>query len=244
MSGMSGHLFVLHGDLTRLQCDAVLIPCDNRWQVGWRNWSRLLDETLFKHPSHLGRAQLKEEHGTGRYKEQPDHDGKRIRLVVTADGRNDADWVATGVSDAIRTLAAELSASDGRAKPLVALPLVGTGQGGFDRARGMLIKASLPELQAAAESSDVDVALVLADDRDHIAIQGQRREADWCEFEPHELAIADRLGEQAARGELSLYLGSGVSVPLGLPDWPTLLEELGKHRIDDYSPDRAPRIAQ
>ena len=34
-----GHLFVAHGDLTKLACDAVLIPCDAEGWVtpAWRS---------------------------------------------------------------------------------------------------------------------------------------------------------------------------------------------------------------
>lgn len=164
--------------------------------------------------------------------------------MVTADGRDDPQWVAAGVVEAVKTLAEELSTPGGRDKPLVALPLVGTGAGGFAERRGMLIRALLPELQLVAHDADVDVALVLRDDRDHAAIQGRRSPHDWSEFSAEELAVADELGGRAARGELSLFLGSGVSVPLGLPNWRQLLTEIAGEELADYSPERAPAIAQ
>jgi len=45
---MSGHLFVLRGDLALLRCDAVLVPCDSKYNVVWNYWSRLLPRNRFE----------------------------------------------------------------------------------------------------------------------------------------------------------------------------------------------------
>lgn len=140
--------------------------------------------------------------------------------------------MADGVVDAIADLSTrELPPVPGRVKPLIGLPLVGTGAGGFETTRGVLIHELLPALIGAAREYDVDIALVLIDQRDHAAVQAVRRDF-WTEFveEQPEIArdldIADELGGRAARGELSLFLGSGVSVPLDVPDWKTLLSTI------------------
>lgn len=36
---MTGHLFVIHGDMTKLACDGVLIPCDDNGNIT-RVWER------------------------------------------------------------------------------------------------------------------------------------------------------------------------------------------------------------
>ena len=141
-------------------------------------------------------------------------------------------------------MARELRTLTGRVKPLIGLPLVGTGEGGFRHKRGLLIRTLLPVLSRVARDSDVDVALVLKADRDHVATQGQRCAEDWEALDPEQLAVADDLGARAARRELSLFLGSGVSVPLGLPDWKTLLEDLGGQTLAHFTPTNAPAIAQ
>jgi hypothetical protein len=148
-------------------------------------------------------------------------------------------------------------------KPLIGLPLVGTGAGGFKRTRGVLIEALLPALRNIARHCDVDIALVLNDHRDHAAIQALRNRPDyWTGFggtpahendkipahnfptRAEQRRIADRLGKQAAQGQLSLFLGSGVSVPLGLPDWHELLSEVAGHEVESFDQKSAPQIAQ
>ncbi len=83
--------------------------------------------------------------------------------MVTANGWGDASWVVQGVVEAVENLATEVGIPDGRVRPLIALPLVGTGDGGFARRRGALILALLPALRRLAAQSSVDVALVLRD---------------------------------------------------------------------------------
>lgn len=219
----------------------MLIPCDMNWEVVWDNWSSLLPESQFE-PSCWGRRWTGG--GTGRFADVDSVGDRMVRLVVTADGGDDPAWVAAGVVDAIETLPEALRTLPGRVKPLVALPLVGTGAGGFRYTRGALIRALLPALQRVAERAEVDVALVLRDDRDHAAIQGQRSSTDWGDFNEKHLTKADELGRRAANHELSLFLGSGVGVPLGLPSWEGLLTDIAGSSLPGYSPEKAPSIAQ
>src|SRR5699024_1013363 len=52
---------------------------------------------------------------------------------------------------------------------------------------------------------------------------------------PYLVREADRLGQLAAEGHLSIFVGAGVSVPLGLPAWAefvnALLSEAGWGQI-------------
>jgi hypothetical protein len=261
---MGGHLFVLRGDLTKLHCSAVLIPSDSKWNVVWEHWFRLLPRQLFDLVPPYG-ARLNVDPGDVRFADAVTDGDRWVRLVVTADDdrfaftddreyanpEETARWVADGVVDAIADwLTAELPMPTGRVKPLIGLPLVGTGAGGFGAKRGVLIDTLIPLLQKAAHDRDVDIALVLIDERDHAAVQAVRSAADWdglAEERPElvdRLRIADDLGDKAARRELSLFLGSGVSVPLGLPDWRKLLEIARDEKIEDFDPEKAPDIAQ
>lgn len=240
---VAGHLFILRGDLKRLACSAILIPCDTNWEVVTAHWADLLPLERFER-SPFGHK-LRESPGAARFTDLPPHNGRRIRLVATANNQvPDADWVADSAAEAITEFVDVLKTVPGRIKPLVALPIIGAGSGGFRHRRGVLIRALLPALQRVARDTDVDVALVLYHERDHAAVQNLRAPTDWTEFSAEHLAIADDLGERAARRELSLFLGSGVSVPLGLPDWQGLLTELNGGPLLNYSAADAPKIAQ
>ena len=243
---MGGHLFVLQGDLTQLRCSAILVPCDTDWKVVWEHWASLLPEECFGPADANGWRPLKGG-GTGRYTDVVTDPTRWVSLAVTATwsrfdtAQERARWVADGVVEAIDDLSTrELPPAPGRVKPLIGLPLVGTGAGGFETTRGVLIHALLPKLIKAAREHDADIALVLKDQRDHAAVQAVRTDY-WTEFaaEQPEIAgnvdIADELGRQAAHGELSLFLGSGVSVPLGVPDWKTLLSNISPFAIDFQS---------
>lgn len=239
---MAGHLFVLRGNLVRLKCSAILIPCDTNWELT-DHWKPLLQLDKFEE-SPWG-LQLRDRPTDARFVDLTDHDGRRIRMVPTADDAVlDPHWIAAGVASAIKDLAVGLGTVPGRIKPLVALPLVGTGAGGFEHRRGALIAALLPALQQVARDTDVDVALVLYYERDHTAVQGVRSKNDWSELPKEQLVVADSLGRRAANQELALFLGSGVSVPLGLPDWKGLLTELNGAELENYSAADAPKIAQ
>lgn len=254
---MGGHLFVLRGDLTKLHCSAVLIPCDSKWRVVAEHWAHFLPKDSLTEPNGAGWAGYRHG-GVGRLADVVTTGDKWIHLVVTADAHgvhggpeSTASWIADGVFEAIRALEGrELPLPAGRVKKLVGLPLVGTGDGGFRFARGVLIRALIPALQNAAREYDIDIALVLREERDHAAVQAVRKDywADFVKDEPdvaEYLDAADRLGREAARGQLSLFLGSGVSVPLGVPDWEELLTEAaGGREIKDFDPKNAPAIAQ
>jgi hypothetical protein len=252
---MGGHLFVLRGDLTQLHCSAVLIPCDSEWRVVEEHWGRFLPEGRLEKADKRGWARFSPK-GEGRFTDVDQRQKRKVRLVVTAGYRGrggddiTAQWVADGVVEAIADLSMNPSPMPaGRVKRLIGLPLVGTGAGGFKTTRGVLIDALIPALQGAARDYDVDIALVLRDQRDHAAVQAVRTKY-WSDFrkeQPHlaeHLDMADELGREAANGHLSLFLGSGVSVPLGVPDWKTLLEAARGRKIDDFDPERAPEIAQ
>lgn len=240
---VAGHFFVLRGDLRRLMCSAVLLPCDTNWELVTAHWAELLELDDFEE-SPFGHR-LRVNPGVTRFADLAPRNGRRVRLVTTAgDHKPDPQWVADGVVEAITDFSDELRTLPGRIKPLVALPIVGTGAGGFRHRRGALINALLPALRRVAHDADVDVALVLNNERDHAAVQNLRAGNDWGAFTPEQLRVADTLGRRAAKQELALFLGSGVSVPLGLPDWKGLLTELNGAELDDYSPAEAPKIAQ
>lgn len=219
-----GHLFVVHGDLTKLSWDAVLIPCDQDQAVSsW--WFRLFDTT--RQPRGAWGPLPEDAALAPRFRgpEKREPDPTAYELVDTV-SPEDVEQLAAAVGGALERLVARLpqGAHAGRIRRLVAMPVPGTGHGVYPHRRGAVVRAVVPALVACAERLGVDVALVVQDPRDYAAIQGGTVRS-WSlskELQDH----ADRLGQLAGRGELSVFIGAGASVPLGLPSWEQLVNSL------------------
>jgi hypothetical protein len=228
--GDTGHVFVVHGDLSRLSCDDVLIPTDSEMRIT-RGFHGLLGTALTT-PEAGGEARVRPEVLTVRA------DGLSVLPAGTASARR---WLVDTVTgdvasllervdrfvEAVATDPTQRAPRHGRAKRLLALPLVGTGEGGAAGRRGDVIAAMLPLLQGLTTRHDLDLALVLRDPRDAAAAQEVRRRVvrDWP-LTPDLLEAADRLAGAARDGSLALFVGAGVSRAAGLPMWDELLSLL------------------
>jgi hypothetical protein len=226
---MSGHVFVVRGDLRRLACDAYLIPCSRKARPGYE-WFL--------------------EGYTGPREGLPFMDGKpraqplaptqpgtpRAWLGWIGRGAMPVSWFTDGAAEFLE-LAARAIVADGapplfgRAKSLLALPVVGTGKGGGAERAGDIVQALLPRLEAFAARDfggrQFDVALVCWDAASHAAAQAERvNRAAWPDLTAKLRADADQLAGYALRGELALFLGAGVSMAAGLPSWAGLLDQL------------------
>ncbi|MCA9854870.1 MAG: SIR2 family protein, partial [Dehalococcoidia bacterium] len=130
-------------------------------------------------------------------------------------------------------LAANPATVNGRERPLVGLPVVGTGAGGGQLTKGSIVDQLVKYLAARAAAAPFDVVLVVRGSRMHAAVEYSRRAATATRsvtsaLSPELEAAAKELARRANKGELVLFLGAGVSMGAGLPGWNGLLGSLAE----------------
>lgn len=240
-----GHLFVVNGRLEALSADAVVIPTDADFRVEqwWRAAAGLEPGTPWSQvePAGWGHGAALPARTSRRATKNRPEVWFLDTIATTPEGVGDAARRAVAAivehsGDRIRA-AAETA---GRDLPLVALPIIGTGYGGHRLRRGQVISALLATLHDAARELGVDVALVASNRADYSALQHRRRMlARPTGLAADVIARAQALGTHAARGDLALFFGAGVSIAAGLPSWGRLLTELvAKLELDDDVRDR------
>ena len=127
MGQPQGHFFIIRGNLTRLKCDAVLLPTDPETNVT-KHWSELVG----RNPS---------EHGPLSEFDTPSDWGSTVHTYLYSNGTGNAPavWlteIGGGVPSEERLLANveafldEASKHSSRSLPRLALPAVGTDMGG------------------------------------------------------------------------------------------------------------------
>lgn len=240
---MAGHVFIMHGDLTRVSCDAWLMPCgiEGRASAHWREVIEAeLGPTVWPE---LPEGWSWNGARCARLWPEPRYDrhGERMPtpwLANVGGGRRTTiAWFVQGVREFMAAVAAspEVQAPrHDRVKPLVALPIVGTGDGGARSRGGDVVRALLPCLYESARVYDLDVALVIKHHPDYAAAQRERLRYHergvhrWPELDQAARAQADALAARASSGQLVLFVGSGVSVGAGLPTWGEFLRQLSR----------------
>lgn len=237
---MPGHLFVYRGDLTRLACDAVLIPSDSTLVVA--EWCRPFVPIDAQSKAYRGRFQIK--------REVPEAWGANDRplplvgagrptswLVATGFRNNTPERVASRVVAALRAIESGRPDSlavpgpgensyQGRAQPLVALPLVGTGLGGLAERPEEVVEAVIREVTAALADLEMDAVLVCATEEHHSMVQRRRAHAEWPVLDSESEQLRAQLVRYALEGTLVPFLGAGTGVPIGLPLWAELIQKM------------------
>lgn len=251
-----GHLFVIQADLTRLAADAFLVPCDNHANVSgaWRpfvepdqpaqpkeNWFVPTDAQPGQRFTILPPRTIPDTQG-------PDAVWGR-RVLVDTVGVQSIDEMIDNVLLAVEEAAKGLERHDGRVVPLIALPVMGVGQGRFRRQRATVVRRLVERLGDFVRGHSIDVVLVAQRASDYAAAQWAREQLTsdqtcWPVLSSDLLQLADDLGLKAANGELSLFIGAGASTPVGFPDWRTLLTELAGKELQFTAETDYPKLAE
>lgn len=237
------HVFVVHGDLTQLACDAIMIPTDARLSVR-EHWQGVV-------PEHRELASMPElePFRRGESLAHPlaparlagdEHAPLRILTAVPLTGYSSVDELRPRIRAFIETAAmaitshreSMLGSGQMRALPLVAMPLFSSAGGGGGMKRTLLIDTILEEARLAASEAGVDAALVVHKEADAALAQQRRRTAataSWAAIEPRLVDEACRLAEYALADRMVPFMGAGVSMSAGAPSWAQLLEALASH---------------
>ncbi len=223
---MGGHVFIVHGDITRFAADAWLVP-GGPSELPGGTWMHA-----------IGR-QPADPHGPAsrvrRWEKVRPSDPEPFVTDLGGGKRAPISWFVDGAKQFLEVAAefiVQLPPKNDRARHLLALPLVGTGQGGKRLEAGAVARELLPALYELVEDHDVDIALVMIEGAAYSAAQAVRRKEigvrAWDSLPPELIQRADQLSELARKKNLVLFLGAGIGASAGLPLWGELLDELAR----------------
>ncbi|MCV7096674.1 SIR2 family protein [Mycobacterium kubicae] len=231
---MTGHLFIINGDLTKLACDAILIPTDAAFHITV-SWKKLLrGKTIPRSWNNADVVQL-------------DSSAKEPHIWLGNAGQvgDDSDFTvfAPIINEFVEqaTAALQRRRDDDRIyawpKYRLAVNVIGSGHGGARNRKGELVHGLLLALDRIARNHDVDMILVAFGDKQYAACQRARRQVistrplaeTWLfneQANPNLRSCARRLAEAAIDSQLVLFIGAGVSAGAGLPTWADLLRKV------------------
>lgn len=218
MSTLEGHLFIVHGTIETLVHDAAILPVGEEFRFN-PVWLGLVGPRPRAPRQWVERT-------WGRVTDAPD------RVWAVSVGGQVADPYAEILERVTRSLEAIGAKRDGRPRvrgdsslPLIAIPVIGIGRGGYGRRRGEVLTALVTHLAEEAHRLRLDIALVTPEAAVFAAAQYARRAL--VDVLPARLEDAAReLGNAARSQDLALLVGAGVSAAAGLPTWHHLIEHL------------------
>ena len=241
-----GHLFIINGDVTKLACDAILIPTDAGFKIE-PHWSTAISG----HEDELAELRRKSVERWGSKKTlRLNREAKRPWVWLGKVGMVGEDWnfktFEPVVEEFVRKAARVIKIEDGRRiygwpLPRVAVNLVGSGRGGGAQRKGDLVCGLVEKLSSLAGLHQVDIVLVTFGAKPYAAAQRARRlkvgdrdtalRTNWV-FTDRRKADLIRCGrglaENAIRSHLVLFIGAGASAGAGLPQWNDLLAGVAK----------------
>jgi len=233
VSQTSGHFFITKGDLTTLDCDALLLPTDVAMFVT-RLWSGLV-------------GRLPDDEGPLRDFASPPGWGDSVHTCLYSNpaGRAPAVWLTNvghlskgQLLDNVRAFLDEASKLSRRSVPRLALPAVATAAGGHEHDKGMIFESLVPFLSQYAAANPVDIVLVTRGRKHYAAAQRARKRMEglsgatsvpsW-DLGPRNAdlsRLSTELAEACTLGQLVPFMGAGISLAAGVPGWQALLDEL------------------
>lgn len=230
-----GHLFVVHGRIEAVTHDVAIIPTDEYVEIEESRWA----DVIKPETEAAGEAPRLLPDGWSRW------GTSRLWLLDVALG--DMSDVLARLAKTLQDIAEQRPWRDNvetkgrplgrRPLPLVALPVLGIGQGGRSEERGQVLADLLGALTTQLRDLPFDIALVTPDPAVYAAAQHQRRRTLQVPAEYGPLVEqATTLAKSAEEGAIALFLGAGVSIPAGLPTWSELVDELSKDlQADDQA---------
>jgi hypothetical protein len=244
---MPGHLFVTRGDIRNLGCSAWLLPTDLYGQINpvWTTGDERLAQAVGRDQHRRAIEEAGWHRGSSRVARLMGRDGLWPAVWVGALGAHEGEkpaWYVAGICEFVDAAAGEVvfPSTSQRDRPLLAIPLVGTLEGGQARRKGEMAQAIVAGLGDFLASRQVDVVLVTRGEVALAAAQWARREAwadDWHERWSGALdggpekgadlvELAGRLAARARARTLVAFVGAGVGAAAGLPQWDELIDRL------------------
>ncbi|MDA2945716.1 MAG: SIR2 family protein [Actinomycetota bacterium] len=232
---MSGHLFIIDGDITQLSCDAWLLPSD---RDGWvtKHFAEaigLVGEARLDLGAWPDNGMILHTAGTGR---EPDIWIGDVGRSGLTDLNHYGDRAAAFIASAASRIEQERS-DLGRA-PLLALPVIGSDAGGGRSRRGDLLATLILAIATQLETTNCDVTLVCfgpvmlsAAKSAARAVRAAHPTLAALGFDDLSTELqqeAQRLGHLTSEGKLVVFFGAGASIDAGIPGWDDLLKRVAE----------------
>src|SRR4051794_183155 len=157
MPPVTGHVFVVPGNLQSLQVDDVLISTDYGGRVGKTWWPVFGWDEREGEIRSRSLPQLSPKQRVALVPRTSSEGPNRWLVAVGAYEGASVKWLTDGVREALDAVTKEgrKAASLGRPRR-VAMPVMGVGRGGYDGQRGKVIHGLLEVTQAAAKEHGLD----------------------------------------------------------------------------------------
>ena len=234
---MAGHFFSCRGDITKLACDAWLLPT-NANKVIEPYWENQCLKQLGVLEGDFSQYDISADFGGSVKTALPKNWGESpeypmpILTVVGDETKNDIEWYLDSVDQFLEAFQKELRCYlRFRIRPLVAIPLIGIEKGGGGDEVASIIVGLLIHCHTRAKELDIDIVIVLKNQFHYSVFQRERKRLDkeynfWPELSEEDKESAKEVANHAKKGELVLFLGAGVSAGAGIPRWGQLLKKL------------------